>query len=82
MATNFYSLRVEHDKGKYEEFMDGFTPLDAREIAGGAVCMLEQPLHVSVKTMDIVPTGKSDWSYGYVCCWLICLNSSAFVDCV
>ncbi|KFY74749.1 hypothetical protein V499_05248 [Pseudogymnoascus sp. VKM F-103] len=58
VATNFHSLRVGHDKSQYEKFFEGFTPLEGEDIARGAVFMLEQPLNVSVKALDIVPTGK------------------------
>lgn len=58
VATNFHAQRVGGDKEKYEKFFEGFTPLEGDDIARGAVYMLEQPLNVSVKAMDIVPTGK------------------------
>ncbi|OBT83117.1 hypothetical protein VE02_08070 [Pseudogymnoascus sp. 03VT05] len=58
VATNFHSLRVGHDKSQYEKFFEGFTPLEGEDIARGAVFMLEQPLNVSVKALDIVPTAQ------------------------
>jgi len=58
VATNFHSLRVGHDKSQYEKFFEGFTPLEAEDIARGAIFMLEQPLNVSIKALDMVPTGK------------------------
>lgn len=51
-------MRVGHDKSQYEKFFEGFTPLEGEDIAHGAVFMLAQPLNVSVKALDIVPTGK------------------------
>jgi 3-hydroxy acid dehydrogenase/malonic semialdehyde reductase len=58
VATNFHSLRVGHDKEKYDKFFEGFTPLEPMDIAGGAVYMLEQPLNVSIKALDVVPSGE------------------------
>ncbi|PQE05670.1 Short-chain dehydrogenase reductase SDR protein [Rutstroemia sp. NJR-2017a BVV2] len=58
VATNFHSLRVDHDKEKYNKFFEGFTPLDPTDIAGGAVYMLEQPLNVSIEALDVVPSGE------------------------
>lgn len=56
--THFHRQRVGFDDEKNEEFMDGFTPLQADEVAGAAVYMLEQPEHVSIKALDVVPSGK------------------------
>ncbi|PQE21601.1 hypothetical protein CJF32_00004266 [Rutstroemia sp. NJR-2017a WRK4] len=58
VATNFHSLRVGHDKEKYDKFFEGFTPLEPMDIAGGAVYMLEQPLNVSIKALDVIPSGE------------------------
>ncbi|KAL4910712.1 hypothetical protein BDW74DRAFT_141695 [Aspergillus multicolor] len=58
VATNFHSLRVGHDRGLYDGFMEGFTPLEADDVAGAAVYMLNQPLNVSVKALDVVPSAQ------------------------
>ncbi|KAL3461383.1 hypothetical protein BJX64DRAFT_289375 [Aspergillus heterothallicus] len=58
VATNFHSLRVDHDKEMYDSFMDGYTPLDSDDIAGAAIYMLSQPLNVSVKALDVVPSAQ------------------------
>ena len=58
VATHFHRQRVQHDDKQYDEFMQGFTPLEADEVATQAVWMLEQPLHISVKALDVVPSGK------------------------
>lgn len=34
------------------------SPLESKDIADAAIYMLKQPLHISVKAMDVVPTGK------------------------
>ncbi|KAH8435131.1 uncharacterized protein LDX57_012760 [Aspergillus melleus] len=69
VATNFHSLRVGHDKEKYDKFFEGYEPLVSQDIAGAAVYMVKQPLNVSVKAMDIVPSAQRsltvfdrDWS--------------------
>ncbi|KAL4934014.1 SDR family oxidoreductase [Aspergillus undulatus] len=58
VATNFHSLRVGHDKGMYDSFMEGFTPLESDNIAGAAIYMLSQPLNISVKALDVVPSAQ------------------------
>ncbi|KAG9705892.1 hypothetical protein KCU73_g17831, partial [Aureobasidium melanogenum] len=58
VATNFHSQRVGHDKQMYDEFFDGYTPLEAKDIADAATYMLKQPVHISVKAMDVVPTAQ------------------------
>ncbi|OBT51712.1 hypothetical protein VE04_07881 [Pseudogymnoascus sp. 24MN13] len=45
-------------RSQYEKFFEGFTPLEGEDIAHGAVFMLAQPLNVSVKALDIVPTAQ------------------------
>lgn len=50
--------RVGYDKNKYDDFMDGFEPLVADDIAEGAAFMLNQKGRVSVKALDIVPTAQ------------------------
>ncbi|KAL3465704.1 NADP-dependent L-serine/L-allo-threonine dehydrogenase ydfG [Aspergillus heterothallicus] len=58
VATNFHSLRVGHDKEKYDKFFEGFEPLVSEDIARAAIYMLSQPLNVSVKAMDVVPSAQ------------------------
>ncbi|KAF2021195.1 NAD(P)-binding protein [Aaosphaeria arxii CBS 175.79] len=58
VATNFHSLRVGHVKEKYDKFFEGFKPLEAENIATSAVYMLQQPMNVSIKAMDVVPSAQ------------------------
>ncbi|KAL2817005.1 NAD(P)-binding protein [Aspergillus cavernicola] len=58
VATNFHSLRVGHDREKYDQFFEGFEPLVSDDIAQATVYMLNQPLNVSVKAMDVVPSAQ------------------------
>jgi NADP-dependent 3-hydroxy acid dehydrogenase YdfG len=36
-----------------------YRPLLARDIAQGVIYMLQQPLNISIKALDIVPSGKT-----------------------
>jgi 3-hydroxy acid dehydrogenase/malonic semialdehyde reductase len=58
VATHFHKQRVGYDDGMYEEFMDGYEPLQAEQIAKAAVWMLKQEDGVSVKALDVVPTAQ------------------------
>jgi 3-hydroxy acid dehydrogenase/malonic semialdehyde reductase len=58
VATHFHKQRVGYDDGMYEEFMDGYEPLHAEQIAKAAVWMLKQEDGVSVKALDVVPTAQ------------------------
>ncbi|RAH49738.1 SDR family oxidoreductase [Aspergillus brunneoviolaceus CBS 621.78] len=58
VATNFHSQRVGHDKRMYDQFFEGFEPLIAPDIARAVVFMLEQPLNVSIKVLDVVPSAQ------------------------
>ncbi|KAJ5488634.1 hypothetical protein N7539_003524 [Penicillium diatomitis] len=58
VATNFHSLRVGHDKKMYDEFFEGYDPLVAEDVAGAAVYMLNQPLNISIKALDMVASAQ------------------------
>ncbi|KAF2142704.1 uncharacterized protein K452DRAFT_9455 [Aplosporella prunicola CBS 121167] len=58
VATNFHELRVGYDKKQYDDFMAGFEPLVADEVADAAAFMLSQPEKVSIKALDVVPTAQ------------------------
>jgi NADP-dependent 3-hydroxy acid dehydrogenase YdfG len=58
VATNFHEQRVGYDKGSYDEFMEGFEPLVAEDVADAAAFMLNQKDRVSVKALDVVPTAQ------------------------
>jgi NADP-dependent 3-hydroxy acid dehydrogenase YdfG len=57
-ATNFHEQRVGYDKNQYDDFMEGFEPLVAEDVAEAAVFMLGQKDRVSVKALDVVPTAQ------------------------
>ncbi|KAL4820710.1 hypothetical protein BDW67DRAFT_153052 [Aspergillus spinulosporus] len=58
VATNFHSLRVGHDKEMYDSFIEGYTPLESNDIADAAIYMLSQPLNISIKALDVVPSAQ------------------------
>lgn len=34
------------------------SPLESDDVAGAAMYMLNQPLNISIKALDVVPSGK------------------------
>ncbi|KAE9970682.1 hypothetical protein BLS_004793 [Venturia inaequalis] len=58
VATHFHEQRVGYDRGMYDEFMEGFEPLVAGDVAMSAVWMLCQDERVSIKALDVVPTAQ------------------------
>lgn len=58
VATHFHEQRVGYDKEQYDDFMDGFEPLAAKEVAEAAVFMLTTSAKVSIKALDVVPTAQ------------------------
>ncbi|KAH7086412.1 short chain dehydrogenase/ reductase-like protein [Paraphoma chrysanthemicola] len=58
VATNFHEQRVGYDKGSYDDFMEGFEPLAADDVAEAAAFMLNQKDRISIKALDVVPTAQ------------------------
>jgi 3-hydroxy acid dehydrogenase/malonic semialdehyde reductase len=58
VGTHFHELRVGYDGKKYDEFMQGFEPLVAEDVADAAVYMLGQKDRVLIKALDVVPTAQ------------------------
>lgn len=56
--THFHEQRVGIDKGMYEEFMEGFEPLVAGDVAGAVVWMVGTEEKVSIKAVDVVPSAQ------------------------
>ena len=50
--------RVGYEKESYDEFMAGFEPLVAPDVAEAAAFMIAQKDRVSVKALDVVPTAQ------------------------
>lgn len=53
-----YNYSVGFDKAQYDDFMQGFEPLVADDVAEAAAFMLNQKDRVSIKALDIVPTAQ------------------------
>ncbi|KAH7390806.1 short chain dehydrogenase/ reductase-like protein [Phaeosphaeria sp. MPI-PUGE-AT-0046c] len=62
VATNFHEQRVAYDASSYNEFMQGFEPLVADDVAEAAAFMLSQKDRVSIKALDVVPTAQRSLS--------------------
>lgn len=58
VATNFHEQRVGYDRSAYDEFMKGYEPLVAGDVADAAAWMLSTEERVSVKALDVVPTAQ------------------------
>lgn len=58
VATHVHQQRVGYDKGLYDEFMDGYEPLVAEDVAESVAWALEQPERISIKASDLVPTAQ------------------------
>lgn len=58
VATNFHEQRVGYDARQYNDFMAGFEPLVADDVAEAAAYMLSQKERVSIKALDVVPTAQ------------------------
>lgn len=53
-----HCTRVGYDKSSYDEFMAGFEPLVAPDVAEAAAFMLSQKERVSIKALDVIPTAQ------------------------
>lgn len=49
---------MSYDASSYNEFMQGFEPLVADDVAEAAAFMLSQKDRVSIKALDVVPTAQ------------------------
>lgn len=58
VATNFHEQRVGYDRGMYSQFMEGYEPLVADDIADAMAWVLDKPERIAVKALDVVPTAQ------------------------
>lgn len=58
VATHFHEQRVGYDAKQYNDFIAGFEPLIADEVAESAMYMLSTSDKVSIKALDVVPTAQ------------------------
>jgi NADP-dependent 3-hydroxy acid dehydrogenase YdfG len=61
-----FNLVCVGDKDKSETFYQGFTPLQAKDIADAVVWCVERPAHVNVQEMVIFPTDQVGVGPSYV----------------
>ena len=58
VATHFHHQRVQYDDKLYNDFIAGYEPLIADEVAENAVWMLSRGEKISIKALDVVPTAQ------------------------
>ncbi|THW26106.1 NADP-dependent L-serine/L-allo-threonine dehydrogenase ydfG [Aureobasidium pullulans] len=58
VGTHFHRQRVGFYDGMYDDFMDGYRPLVPEDVAESAVYMLNAPMSVSIKALDVVPSAQ------------------------
>ncbi|KAF2681020.1 hypothetical protein K458DRAFT_433897 [Lentithecium fluviatile CBS 122367] len=62
VATNFHELWVCFDRVMYEEFMEGFGPLLAGDMAEVVAWMVDGEERISVRAVDVVPSAQRSLS--------------------
>ena len=58
--TEFSAVRFKGDWEKANAVYDGFTPLDAQDIADAAAFILSRPAHVSIHEMTVMPAAQAN----------------------
>ncbi|KAF4447896.1 hypothetical protein F53441_8646 [Fusarium austroafricanum] len=58
VQTHFHLQRVQYDQGAMHEFMEGYEPLVAEDLAQSVLYMLSLPPRISIKALDCVPTAQ------------------------
>lgn len=58
--TEFSAVRFKGDWDKANAVYDGFTPLDAQDIADAAAFILSRPAHVSIHEMSVMPAAQAN----------------------
>lgn len=58
VTTNFHLQRVKFDQAAMDEFLEGYEPLVAEDLADSVVYMLSLPRRISIKALDCVPTAQ------------------------
>jgi 3-hydroxy acid dehydrogenase/malonic semialdehyde reductase len=58
-GTEFSLVRFAGDRGKADAVYAGMEPLGADDIAAAAAWVTEQPPHVNVNTIELMPTSQS-----------------------
>lgn len=58
VQTHFHLQRVQYDQSAMDEFVEGYEPLVAEDLAQSVLYMLSLPPRVSIKALDCVPTAQ------------------------
>lgn len=58
VVTHFHLQRVKYDQDAMDEFLKGYEPLVAEDLADSVLYMLSLPDRVSIKALDCVPTAQ------------------------
>ena len=57
--TEFSNVRLDGDDAKARAVYDGFTPLNAKDIAEAIHWCIHRPAHVNINRMEIMPTAQA-----------------------
>lgn len=63
VATNFSNVRFKGDMEKATKVYEGFCPLQAVDIANSIQFMIDQPAHVQIADITILPASQASASY-------------------
>ncbi|KAI1061183.1 hypothetical protein LB506_011759 [Fusarium annulatum] len=58
VQTHFHLQRVQYDQSAMDDFIEGYEPLVAEDLAQSVLYMLSLPPRVSIKALDCVPTAQ------------------------
>lgn len=58
VVTHFHLQRVKYDQDAMDDFLRGYEPLVAEDLADSVLYMLTLPDRVTIKSLDCVPTAQ------------------------
>ncbi|KAI7761681.1 hypothetical protein LZL87_013119 [Fusarium oxysporum] len=58
VQTHFHLQRVQYDQSAMDDFVEGYEPLVAEDLAQSVLYMLSLPPRISIKALDCVPTAQ------------------------
>ncbi|KAF5609086.1 ketoreductase [Fusarium subglutinans] len=58
VQTHFHLQRVQYDQSAMDDFVEGYEPLVAEDLAQSVLYMLSLPPRISIKAFDCVPTAQ------------------------
>lgn len=60
VETNFSNIRFDGDEDRAKKVYEGFTPLDAMDIAETIWFVVSRPAHVNINDLTIMPTAQAN----------------------